>query len=310
MQSAQPLTLPHEDDYRTDAAAPALRVSDAPALPVDPWSRRVSRAHWTAGVAFVLAFALALVKPPLAAVPLSAFVLLCLTAPPFPRWSFFLPIFSRGPRSLGAVTLTFDDGPDPASTRPLLDLLARHGVKAAFFVVGEQAEEHPDLIREILARGHEIGNHSHTHDLFLMLRSSATLRREISFCQEALGRQGVRPLVFRPPLGITNPRLPGALRKIGLTAVCFGCRPLDFGNRRVRGLARRVLREVGSGDVVLLHDRAPSAGLEPWLQEIEAILVGLRARGIGVAPLASLLGRPVMDRAEAPGPRPPLPNIT
>lgn len=302
MQSAEPLTLPLDECCRAPAAGASAVI--APPEPSEvragaaPLGGRLCRAHWTAAGLYLLALALAFVKPPLAALPLATFVLLCLSAPPFPRWSFFLPILSSGPSSRGVVTLTFDDGPDPVSTRPLLDLLARHGVTAAFFVVGRRAEARPDLIREILAQGHEIGNHSQSHDLFLMLRSAKTLFREISDCQGILQRQGVRPLAFRPPLGITNPRLSGALRRLGLVTVCFVCRPLDFGNRRVRGLARRVLRDVNPGDVVLLHDCAPRQGLEPWLGEVEAILRGLRERGVGVAPLSTLLGRPVMERTQ------------
>ncbi|MBI5446470.1 MAG: polysaccharide deacetylase family protein [Deltaproteobacteria bacterium] len=111
-----------------------------------PSAGRLSRAHLAAGVSFLLAFALGFVHLRLAAIPLAIFVVLCFAAPSFPGWSFFLPILSAGPRSRGAVTLTFDDGPDPLTTLPLLDLLARYGVKAAFFVVGERAEAHPRLI--------------------------------------------------------------------------------------------------------------------------------------------------------------------
>jgi peptidoglycan/xylan/chitin deacetylase (PgdA/CDA1 family) len=243
------------------------------------------------------------VDPLWAVAPLSAFLGLCLVAPPFPRWSFFLPILTAGPGNLGAVALTFDDGPDPVSTLPLLEVLSRHRVKAAFFVVGSRAEAHPELIREILARGHEIGNHSRRHDVFLMLRSYRTLESEISECQEILCRQGVRTLAFRPPVGITNSRLRGVLERLGMFCVCFRCRPLDFGNRRVVGLSQRVLRTVEGGDIVLLHDCRPRRGVEPWLAEIEAMLQGLESRGIGVLPLSTMLGRPVMELDSGQGGR-------
>lgn len=256
---------------------------------------RMSRAHWAGSIALLAAFALSWVNPLWAVAPLAGFLGLCLLAPPFPRWGFFLPIFSAGPRTLNAVALTFDDGPDPVSTLPLLEVLSRHGLKAAFFVVGDRAEAHPELIREILSRGHEIGNHSRRHDVFLMLRSYGVLESEVVGCQEILHRQGVKTLAFRPPVGITNSRLRGVLERLGMYCVCFECRPLDFGNRRVSGLSQRVLRTAVGGDIVLLHDCQPKGGVEPWLAEVEAILQGLARKGIEVLPLSELLGRPVME---------------
>ncbi|MBI5542956.1 MAG: polysaccharide deacetylase family protein [Deltaproteobacteria bacterium] len=247
-----------------------------------------------------------------AALPLVLYVALCFAAPFFPVWSFFLPIVTRGPRERPAVALTFDDGPDPRVTPALLDLLARYGARAAFFVVGRNAEAHPEVMARIRAAGHEVGNHSLSHDPILMLRSARLLQSEIAACQAILQRQGVTALAFRPPVGITNPRLPPVLERLGLGCVCFSCRPLDFGNRRVAGLAAKVLGSVAPGDVVLLHDVMPGTGVtvEDWLSEIEKILVGLQARGLKPVALSQLIGRPLMvasgavDGAGAPVARP------
>jgi hypothetical protein len=200
------------------------------------------------------------------------------------------------------VAITFDDGPDPRTLRPLLDLLAREKATATFFLVGRSAAAHPTLVREIVAAGHEVGNHSQTHDPFLMLRSCRRLAAEIEECQDVLARLGVIPLVFRPPVGITNPRLLGALRSQGLACVAFSCRPLDFGNRRLKGLKDRVLRRVRGGDIVLLHDRLPGdVPVARWLEEIAGILAGLREMGLRVAPLSELVGFGVM-RVDPPPP--------
>lgn len=264
--------------------------------PLRPVLGRLSRAHWTGGFSLLLALGLSGIGPAWATVPLVGFLALCLTAPYFPRWSFFLPIASAGPRTVSAVALTFDDGPDPASTPPLLRTLARHGVKATFFVIGDRAEAHPELIGAILSQGHEVGNHSLRHDVFLMLRSYSVLQAEVSGCQEVLRRFGVHALAFRPPVGITNSRLRSVLEREEMFCAGFSCRPADFGNRRVAGLADRVLRKARPGDIVLLHDRSPSGGVEPWLEEIEAIVRRFQERGLGMVPLSELLGRPVMER--------------
>jgi len=254
-----------------------------------------SRAHEAAAGAFVAAALLLPFHPLAAALPLALFVLACLAAPFFPAWGFFLPTTTHGPRCHPAVAITFDDGPDPRTLHPLLDLLAREKATATFFLVGRSAAAHPDLVQEILAAGHEVGNHSQTHDPFLMLRSRRRLATEIAECQGVLAHLGVTPLVFRPPAGITNPRLLGALRSQGLTFVAFSCRPLDFGNRRLKGLKDRVLRNVRRGDIVLLHDHVPgNVPVARWLEEVAGIIAGLREMGLRVAPLSELVGFGVM----------------
>jgi len=245
---------------------------------------------------------LALLAPPwTAALPLGALLALAGLAPFFPRWRLLLPVLDRG-RLAGAVALTFDDGPDPATTPALLALLARRGARAAFFVVGARARAHPELLRAILDGGHELGNHSDEHDPLLMLRSGARLRRSLGGCQAAIEAAGVRARVFRPPAWVVNPRLWRALLERDLACVVASRRALDFGNRRLRGLAGRLLAGVRAGDVLALHDRAPRApgGPAAWLAEVERLLDGLAARGLAVAPLSAALGRPVHEPLGAP----------
>lgn len=272
-----------------------------------PFPRNTARrspAHWAGGAAFLAAGLLWVASvPTAAAAPLGAFVLACLAAPFFPQAGFFLPVIHRGAGDRRAVALTFDDGPDPVATPRLLDLLARHAAPATFFVVGRRAEAAPDLVREILARGHTLGNHSYRHDPFLMLRSRERLRAEIVRTQAVLHALGVRPRVFRPPVGITNPRLPAVLGELDLACVTFSCRAGDFGNRRIGGLAHRILGRVRPGAIILLHDGAPPGrdGVQEWLAEVEKVLVGLEAQGYRVLPLAELIGRPVTERRPRSG---------
>ncbi len=193
------------------------------------------------------------------------------------------------------VALTFDDGPDPATTPLILALLKKHKAPAAFFVIGEKAQRYPELMREIIACGHAVGNHSYSHDVLLMLRSRQTITSEISTAQKAMGAFGIQPLVFRPPAGITNPKLGGILRHQGLQCVTFSCRGFDAGNRRIKGLALRILQKVRPDDIILLHDCMPRgpAAVELWLDEIEALLAGLAEKNFAPVPLEQLIGRPV-----------------
>ena len=257
-------------------------------------------AHLIGLGALQVAAVLVFFEPWWALLPLGAFVLLMGVAAFFPGWRLFMPVVRRG-RLSGAVGLTFDDGPDPATTPSLLDLLERHGAKAAFFLVGDKASAHPELVRRIVEAGHEIGNHTQDHDVLLALRSRRRARQTIAGCQRSLAACGVRPRVFRPPAWVVNPGLWRVLLENDLICVIASRRGLDFGNRRLAGLADRVLSRVGPRDLIALHDCPPPGGtsVDTWLAEVERILLGLSERGLEAASLSALVGRPVMEPAAA-----------
>jgi peptidoglycan-N-acetylglucosamine deacetylase len=261
-------------------------------------SRNWSPAEWLGIATFAVALALAVFSPRLVVVPLAAFVLICLVLPFFPGVSFFFPVISRGVAGLPDVCLSFDDGPDPVSTPALLTLLRRYRIRAVFFVTGERAQRHPTLIKALLADGHSIGNHSYSHDNFIMFRSCATLIEEIESTQRVLGAHGFRPRFFRPPVGIMTPRYIKALRQTGLIAVTFSRRAGDRGNRNIRGLAGRILRRLRPGDIVLLHDTAPrrTGDLQLWLHEVEQLISGIGQRQMTIVPMETLIGQPAMTR--------------
>src|SRR5512132_411755 len=271
-----------------------------------PGNRRIicplSPAHIAGFAAFHLYVILLFVDLRTAPLPLLAFLLACAIAPFLPRLGFFLPIVGRGKPGEKGVALTFDDGPDPEVTPLLLDLLDRHSVPATFFVTGERALRHPSIIRDILSRGHAIGNHSYHHLPFLMLKGIRTLRREIESTQSLLAGFGIVPLAFRPPVGITNPLLRRVLLEQGMYCVNYSCRAVDIGNRRIGRLSEKVLKAVSPGDIIALHDVAPRhAVTERLLSEFDALLRGLTEKGLEVVPLDRLIGREVMRRGGSPG---------
>lgn len=243
-------------------------------------------------VALVLWFT---AKPQLAAIPLSLFLLACLVAPFLPHCSFFLPVISRGQRGVSGIALTFDDGPSPASTPILLELLAKYELPATFFVIGRHAAAHPELIAAILAQGHAIGNHSYNHDNLLMLRSYEFLEKDIQATQEILNKAGIQPLVFRPPIGIVSPRLQPVMASLGLRTITFSCRIFDRGNRNVHNLASRVLKKLRPGDILLLHDTPPprAEATTEWIDELHRLFAPLH-HAKQVVPLAVLIDHPVM----------------
>jgi peptidoglycan/xylan/chitin deacetylase (PgdA/CDA1 family) len=248
--------------------------------------------------AFGLATGLAMVDIQLAAFPLMCFLVLCLAAPFFPRFGFFAPVIYRGRTGKKAVALTFDDGPDPLTTPLLLDLLEKRGIPSTFFVIGERAASHPELIERIIQKGHLLGNHSFRHSPWIFFRKVAAVIKDVEAAQRVLKKSGVEPLVYRPPIGIVSPRLLPALGKTGLTLVNFSNRPLDGGNRRLGNLSHRVLKRIQDGDIVLLHDTRPPGKeqIAIWLKEVAAVVDGIEARGMRVVPLSDLIGMPIMKR--------------
>ncbi len=256
----------------------------------------LSPAEWVGIGSLLIAILLLFFDVWLSVIPLAGFILLCAAAPFFPRFGFFLPLISRGVSSQKAVALTFDDGPDPLVTPQVLQLLLKHQVKATFFVTGKKAAEHPELIKEILLHGHSIGNHSYTHDNLLMFRRIKTIASEIETAQNVLGDFGIVPLAFRPPVGITGPRLRPALLNSGMYIVNFSCRACDGGNRWIKNISRKILKRIGPGDIVVLHDVRPPEQFHfaHWLNEMDLIMSGIKEMGLAVLPLAEIIGRPVM----------------
>ena len=257
----------------------------------------VSPAQITGIILLSVAVIVFFFSPLLAVVIAFSYILLCVVASFLPQSSFYLPVISRGKTGKNMVALTFDDGPSEPTTRQVLGLLDKYSAKATFFVSGMNALKHPEIIKEIIARGHSIGNHSFHHNPFLMLGSYNYLYQEIFNAQEILQKTGVHTLAFRPPVGIISPKLPLVLNKLRMFCVTFSCRAVDFGNRRVRNLSSRILNKVRADDIILLHDVSPGSGKDQavLLSEIEMILQGLHDKGLKIISLADLIGRQVME---------------
>ncbi|MEJ1972361.1 MAG: polysaccharide deacetylase family protein [Lacunisphaera sp.] len=177
------------------------------------------------------------------------------------------------------VWLTIDDGPDPDDTPRILALLAEHGARATFFVIGEKAARHPGIIRAIAAAGHEVGHHTQTHPLATFwCAGPARTARELDATLEVLRPLSVRPWRFRPPAGIKNPWLAPALRERSLTAVGWSARGLELWPGNAVRVAERTLRDLAPGAILLLHEgpRVPPA---IRVTAIGEVLAGLRAAG-------------------------------
>ena len=177
------------------------------------------------------------------------------------------------------VWLTIDDGPDPEDTPRILELLAAQGAHATFFVIGENAARHPDLICAIAAAGHEVAHHTQTHPLAsVWCAGPGRVARELDDGLEVLRPSGIRPMRFRPPAGIKNLWLASALRARGLTGVGWTSRGLERWGGDAAAVATRVMRGLKPGAILLLHEgpRVPAA---IRVTAIRCVLERLREQG-------------------------------
>lgn len=154
------------------------------------------------------------------------------------------------------VALTIDDGPDPHDTPILLDLLDKYDAKATFFLIGRKAEEHPHLVREIQARGHQIGNHTWSHpQATFWCASPWRLMREIKKCQETLTTiTGQSPTLFRAPVGHSNLFVHPILKHLRLRLIGWNCRGYDAADRSIESVLESISRGLDEGAIILAHE--------------------------------------------------------
>ena len=159
------------------------------------------------------------------------------------------------PAARSAISLTFDDGPDPAVTPQVLDMLDAASVKATFFCIGTRVIEHAALAREIVQRGHALENHSHRHVHTFSVSGPRAMRREIVGAQQIIADiTGVRPRCFRAPAGLRNPFLDPLLQQLDLQLVSWTRRGFDTRERDPARVSARLLNGLASRDILLLHD--------------------------------------------------------
>jgi peptidoglycan-N-acetylglucosamine deacetylase len=214
---------------------------------------------------------------------LSAYTAIVLSGVFFLRLQMFVDAVCKGPDDARGVALTFDDGPSPEHTPLVLDALDRAGIKATFFVIGRKAEAHPEIVREIVARGHLVGSHGYAHPRLFSLLPMAAVRADIERSLAALEKiTGSRPTLFRPPIGHTNPRIAKVVRDLDLTVVGWSVRALDgLGSSLPSRVARRVVRGLEDGAIVLLHDAAERDDHTPAsLEALPRIIDGMHARNL------------------------------
>lgn len=169
--------------------------------------------------------------------------------------NFFVQAYNFNPYVPGReIAITFDDGP-VENTREILEILHKYKVKASFFCIGKNIEQHPEILKQIIENGHFVGNHTYTHTRKMGFLSTERLVEEIQKCDEVIKKiAGVTPLTFRPPFGIINPKTQRALKMTGHKVIGWNLRSYDAILNSEEMILKRIFNNIKPGDVILLHD--------------------------------------------------------
>ena len=171
-----------------------------------------------------------------------------------PTGQWYGRTFTGLARGTKQLALTYDDGPNDPHTLRLLEVLAKHEVRATFFLIGRYARQRPEIAREVVQAGHIVGNHTFTHPL-LTLKSVAEVRKELCDCRSALhDAVGEHSNLFRPPFGGRRPAVLRVARELGLEPVMWNVTGYDWTAPPSTVIERKVSWQIRGGDVILLHD--------------------------------------------------------
>jgi len=183
------------------------------------------------------------------------------------------------------IAMTFDDGPSPTLTPHLLDILKEKGVKATFFVIGQNVIQSPEIVARAAAEGHEIGNHTWSHPVLTKL-SDARLQEEVQKTSDAIAEAtGKKPPLLRPPYGAINSHVGKILeQKDGLTVVLWSVDPLDWKSPGANVVAQRLIVGAKPGAITLSHDIKPGT-----IQAIPEVIDALKAKGYQFVTVSQLI---------------------
>lgn len=209
-----------------------------------------------------------------------------------PRVALFGPQRSHGPRAAKKVALSFDDGPHPDFTPRVAEALAAANAKATFFSIGAFVERHPGVARALVAAGHELGNHTFSHDTFRHLFSAPALTQDLRRCQTLLSTLGPPPRWYRPAVGIRNPPVHAAAKAVGLEVVTWSGAARDGAWALDEARALKLATRAEAGDILVLHDgvRGGEAAVrEQTVRWLPTLLAKLRDRGFEAVTVSQLM---------------------
>lgn len=204
--------------------------------------------------------------------------------------NYFIKSFCSGTTDKKEIAISFDDGPHPENTNKLLEIFKEYKIPATFFVVGENVAKYPSLINQIFEEGHIIGNHTYYHSKFFDLFSSYRMINEIKCTNNDIYKTtGKKPLLFRPPYGVTNPLLLKALNRTKMQSIGWSLRSFDT-VKKEEDVIKKLISNTKAGDIVLFHDTVPDI-----VSIISSYIDWLNKNGYKVVSLTQLLKIPAYE---------------
>lgn len=204
----------------------------------------------------------------------------------------FGSVLAHGQQNKPLVALTFDDGPS-LYTKQILDTLSKYGIKATFFMVGENVERHPDIAKRVAEEGNVIGNHTYSHPFWGPMEAPDKISSELSKAAAAIRKAcNVDPEYFRPPHGWRSPWMMSLARKDHYTVVTWTVDPDDWQKINAQTIEQRVLSRSGGGSIILLHDGFETSSNPQRMNTVSAlpaIIKGLEARGYSFVTIPELI---------------------
>ncbi len=168
--------------------------------------------------------------------------------------NLFLENENEGDARFNEIALSFDDAPDTEILPQILSRLKQHNIETVFFIIGSKAEPHAEVLKQIHQAGHIIGNHSYTHLPNFPLMTTASIISELERTNKVIEEAcGKKAHLFRPPFGVTNPRIAKAVKKLGMQSVGWSLRSFDT-TLSVERVKNRLKKKLNGGDLILLHD--------------------------------------------------------
>jgi peptidoglycan-N-acetylglucosamine deacetylase len=171
------------------------------------------------------------------------------------RSGFYLKAFCKGKTSEKIITLTFDDGPDAVITPKVLAILEKHHIQATFFIIGKKAKKNSALLKLIIGKGYIAGLHSYSHGFFFDFYTKRNMEQDLLKTEEVIMcNTGKKPLLFRPPYGVTNPTLANTVKNLDYKVIGWSVRSLDTTIKNAEKVTKRIIRKLHPGAVILMHD--------------------------------------------------------
>ncbi len=198
---------------------------------------------------------------------------------------FFIKIICKADTGKKEIAISFDDGPAASYTKEILDILKSENVKATFFCIGSRIAGNEEILKQAHAEGHIIGNHSYSHHFWFDMYGAKKMQADLLQMDEEVQRViGVKPKLFRPPYGVTNPNVKKAIIAGGYTPVGWSVRSMDTVIKEEEKLLIKINNAIAPGAVFLFHDTSKTT-----LNVLPAFIQEVKKRGYRVSPLDKLL---------------------